>query len=202
VINNHNTAPADLDVRFNALQNVTAASAFRTSATENLAPIGNPTVANGTASLTVPGRSTSTYVLRQNGGTAPTPVTTSRGIGQSSGRCLDVSGASTANGANIVIWSCNAGSNQQWASTAAGELRVYGNKCLEAFQQGTTPGTRVSIFDCNGANHQKWTVNANNTVTNRQANLCLDVNGQGTADGTGVILWNCSAATNQVWRRA
>ena len=202
VVNNLNTTPADIDVHFNALANVTPTASYRTSATENLAPIGAPTVANGTASFTAPARSVSTYVLRQNGGTPPAASATSRWIGQSSGRCVDVSGGSTSNGANIVIWTCHTASNQQWTSTTAGELRVYGNKCLEAYQQGSTPGTRVSIFDCTGGNHQKWTVNSNNTVTNRLSNLCLDVNGQGTANGTGIILWTCTGANNQIWRRA
>jgi len=28
--------------------------------------------------------------------------------------CLDVTGAATANGAAIELWTCNGGSNQQW----------------------------------------------------------------------------------------
>ncbi len=28
--------------------------------------------------------------------------------------CLDVTGASTANGAVVELWTCNGGSNQQW----------------------------------------------------------------------------------------
>jgi O-glycosyl hydrolase len=203
VINNTGTAVADLDVHFNALENVTPTAAFRTSATQSLATIGNPTVANGTVTVSLPARSISTYVLRQNGGAPVTPNATSRWIGQSAGRCLDVSGGSTANGANMHIWDCHTATNQQWTLTAAGELRVYGNKCLEAVQAGTAPGTRVSIFDCTGGNHQKWTVTSASTLTNRQSNLCLDVNGQGTANGSGIILWTCtSGATNQIWRRA
>ena len=31
-----------------------------------------------------------------------------------SGLCLDVSGASTANGARVGLWSCHGGGNQQW----------------------------------------------------------------------------------------
>ncbi|KAI9333927.1 glycosyl hydrolase [Zopfochytrium polystomum] len=32
-----------------------------------------------------------------------------------SGLCLDVAGVSTADGANVDVWTCNAGANQQWA---------------------------------------------------------------------------------------
>jgi hypothetical protein len=31
-----------------------------------------------------------------------------------SGLCLDVTGASTANGALVELWTCNGGGNQQW----------------------------------------------------------------------------------------
>jgi hypothetical protein len=202
VVNNLNTDAAGIDVHFNALEDVRPTAAYRSSATENLAAVGLPTVANGTASFTAPARSVSTYVLRQNGGTPAATSVTSRWISQSSGGCVDVSGASISNGANVVVWTCHTGTNQQWTSTAAGELRVYGNKCLEAYQQGTAPGTRVSIFDCSGGNHQRWTVNTDNTITNRLSNLCLDVNGQGTANGAGVILWTCTGANSQIWRRA
>ena len=34
--------------------------------------------------------------------------------GAQSGLCLDMTGASTANGALVELWSCNGGSNQQW----------------------------------------------------------------------------------------
>jgi endo-1,4-beta-xylanase len=35
--------------------------------------------------------------------------------GAQSGLCLDVTGASTANGAPVELWTCNGGTNQQWA---------------------------------------------------------------------------------------
>ena len=34
--------------------------------------------------------------------------------GVKSGLCLDVTGASTADGALAELWTCNGGSNQQW----------------------------------------------------------------------------------------
>ncbi|WP_443052852.1 RICIN domain-containing protein [Streptomyces sp. FXJ1.172] len=33
---------------------------------------------------------------------------------RASGECLDVSGASTANSAAFITYTCNGGSNQQW----------------------------------------------------------------------------------------
>ncbi|MFI6513912.1 RICIN domain-containing protein, partial [Streptosporangium sp. NPDC050855] len=51
----------------------------------------------------------------------PTPGSASALRGTASGRCLDVNGASQANGALAQIWDCNGQANQQWTSTAAQE---------------------------------------------------------------------------------
>ncbi|MFI7151663.1 ThuA domain-containing protein [Nonomuraea sp. NPDC050022] len=120
---------------------------------------------------------------------------TLKGVG--SGRCLDVSG--TANGAQAQLWDCNGQSNQQWTSTAAGELRASGGKCLDVNGAGTADGTAVIIWDCNGQNNQKWRLNADGTVTAVGANKCLDVSG--TANGTKARIWTCTGGTNQRWTR-
>ncbi len=122
-----------------------------------------------------------------------------RGVG--SNRCLDVPGASTANGAQTEIWDCNGGSNQQWTPTAAKELRVYGNKCLDAYGRGTSPGTEVDVWDCNGGSNQQWNLNSDGTVTSVQSGLCLDVSGASTANGALAELWTCNGGSNQKWSR-
>ncbi|MCA2220730.1 ThuA domain-containing protein, partial [Nonomuraea aurantiaca] len=118
--------------------------------------------------------------------------------GMGSGRCLDVS-ASPANGAQAQLWDCNGQSNQQWTSTAAGELRASGGKCLDVNGAGTADGTAVIVWDCNGQNNQKWRLNADGTVTAVGANKCLDVGG--TANGTKARIWTCTGGTNQRWTR-
>ncbi|MDR8411865.1 lectin [Nonomuraea sp. 3-1Str] len=134
--------------------------------------------------------------------TSPTPPPTSAIRGAASGRCLDVSGASQANGAQTQIWDCNGQNNQQWTSTSAGELRVYGGKCLDVNGAGTADGTAVIIWDCNGQPNQKWRTNADGTITAVGANKCLDVAGAGTANGTKAQIWTCHGGTNQKWTRA
>ncbi|MEU7749951.1 ricin-type beta-trefoil lectin domain protein [Nonomuraea sp. NPDC049158] len=129
------------------------------------------------------------------------PPTTGAFKGVGSGRCLDVSGASQAGGAQAQIWDCNGQSNQQWASTGSGELRVYGGKCLDVNGAGTADGTAVIIWDCNGQSNQKWRLNADGSITAVGANKCLDVSGYGTANGTKVQIWTCTGATNQQWTR-
>ncbi|MGW0595401.1 glycoside hydrolase family 27 protein [Streptosporangium sp. NPDC002607] len=161
------------------------------------------TTTTGAISASVP--SHGTVVFRVSGGTPnPTPSpspSTSRIQGVGSGRCLDVTGASQANGTQVVIWDCNGQNNQQWTSTSAGELRVYGNKCLDVNNNGTADGTGVLIWDCNGQNNQKWRFNTDGTITAIGANKCLDVANNATTNNARLQIWTCTGGTNQRWTR-
>ncbi|MET8084161.1 ricin-type beta-trefoil lectin domain protein [Micromonospora sp. NPDC005194] len=119
--------------------------------------------------------------------------------GAGSNRCLDVNGASQADGSVVQIWDCNGGANQQWTLTTSNQLTVYGNKCLDV--PGTAAGTRARILTCNGGSGQQWRVNADGTITGVGSGLCLDVNGAGTANGTAVQIWTCTGGSNQQWIR-
>ncbi|MEV6939775.1 ricin-type beta-trefoil lectin domain protein, partial [Streptomyces sp. NPDC051132] len=119
--------------------------------------------------------------------------------GVASGRCVDVPGTSTTDGTQLQLWDCHDATNQQWAYTDAGELRVYGNKCLDA--AGTGNGAKVQIYTCWGADNQKWRLNSDGTVVGVQSGLCLDAVGAGTANGTLLQLYTCSNGGNQRWTR-
>ncbi|WP_406511269.1 endo-1,4-beta-xylanase [Streptomyces sp. NBC_00161] len=136
------------------------------------------------------------------GSSNPTPTPTPgsgqvKGVG--SGRCLDVPGASTTDGTQLNLWDCNNRTNQQWSYTAAGELRVYGDKCLDA--AGTGNGTKVQIYSCWGGDNQKWRLNSDGSIVGVQSGLCLDAAGTGTANGTLIQLYSCSDGSNQRWTR-
>ncbi|MFI7029953.1 PHB depolymerase family esterase [Microbispora rosea] len=135
---------------------------------------------------------------------SPSPTTTPTTGGGSgpvkgvaSGRCLDVPGASTADGTQVQLWDCNGQTNQTWSSTSAGEIRVYGNKCLDA--AGTGNGAKVQIYSCWGGDNQKWRVNSDGSIQGVQSGLCLDATGQGTGNGTKIQLYSCHGGTNQKW---
>ncbi|MDO3686734.1 ricin-type beta-trefoil lectin domain protein [Micromonospora sp. C28ISP2-4] len=154
----------------------------------------------GAISASVPAHGTVVYRVSGGGTTTPPPVpTTFRLRSESSGRCLDVDNAGTANGTGTLIWDCHNNANQQF--TANGQaLQVLG-KCLDV-PTNATAGTRVQIWDCNGGTNQQWTINGNGTVSNvRFPSLCLDVDNAGTANGTRVIVWTCHGNTNQRWSR-
>ncbi len=120
-----------------------------------------------------------------------------RGVG--SGRCLDVPNQSQTDGTLLQIYDCWSGPNQQWTSTASGQLTVYGSKCLDVPNHARSAGTRVAIWSCNGGTNQQWRVNSDGTVVAVESGLCLDVTGAGTANGTAVELWTCTGGSNQKW---
>lgn len=138
-----------------------------------------------------------------NGGTT-TPPPGGGDEGQirssASGRCVDVTNASTADGTAVQLYDCNGQSNQQWEQTSSGELRVYGNKCLDAAGSGN--GARIQIYSCWGGDNQKWQVNSDGTIVGVQSGLCLDAVGGGTGNGTGLQLYSCWGGSNQKWTYA
>ncbi|MFC7844369.1 endo-1,4-beta-xylanase [Streptomyces sp. NPDC057382] len=141
-----------------------------------------------------------TAVLNALNGGSTTPPTGSGQIkNAASGRCLDVPGTSTTDGTQLQLWDCHSGTNQQWAYTDAGELRVYGNKCLDA--AGTGNGAKVQIYGCWGGDNQKWRLNSDGTIVGVQSGLCLDAVSAGTANGTLIQLYSCSGGGNQRWTR-
>ncbi|MFG2051469.1 ricin-type beta-trefoil lectin domain protein [Micromonospora sp. NPDC048935] len=119
--------------------------------------------------------------------------------GTQSGRCIDVPGSSTTNGARPALWDCHGRTNQRWTHTTNRTLTVYGNKCLDASGAGTSNGTAVIIWDCNGQANQQWNLNSNGTITSAQSGLCLDAINSGTANGTQLHLWACQGSANQQW---
>ncbi|MET8258642.1 ThuA domain-containing protein [Micromonospora sp. NPDC005205] len=129
---------------------------------------------------------------------------------QHSNKLLDVSGVSTADGAQITQWASTGGNNQKWQAVDAGNGALYlkavhSGKCVEVVGSSTTAGAFLQQATCNNGNQQKFTATATGTsgvytVKSVLSGLCLDVNGASTADGARVLQWTCSNAANQQWR--
>ncbi|MEV8504983.1 ricin-type beta-trefoil lectin domain protein [Actinoplanes sp. NPDC051475] len=114
-------------------------------------------------------------------------------------RCLDIAGASTADGAQALIWDCHGGANQRITLSGAGELRIYGDRCLDVSGNGTANGTKVQLWTCNGTTAQRFTAKPDGTLVGAGSGKCVDVNGDGTANGTLVQLWECNGTGAQRW---
>lgn len=128
--------------------------------------------------------------IKELGGTTPRTGP----IRSASGKCVDVSGNSSADGARVQLWSCHGGANQQW-TVEGSTLRALG-KCMDA--AGTGDGSAVRLWTCNGGSAQNWTAGSNGSLVNASGK-CLDANGGSSADGTALIVWSCHGGTNQRW---
>jgi beta-glucanase (GH16 family) len=113
------------------------------------------------------------------------------------GKCVDVSGANTANGTAIQLWTCNGTNAQNW-SHVGNTLQALG-KCMDVTSAGTANGTKVQLWDCNGTGAQAWTVGPNNELINSNSGRCLDATGPSSADGTRLQIWDCAGSANQQW---
>ena len=116
------------------------------------------------------------------------------GIG---GKCLDVTGGTSANGTRVQLWSCNGGTAQQWTAADDGTVRALG-KCLDVSGGSTTNGAKVQVYDCNGSGAQHWTATSGRLV-NAGSGKCLDVTGASSADGSPLQIWSCGTGANQQW---
>jgi type 1 glutamine amidotransferase len=124
-------------------------------------------------------------------GTPPTGGT----IVGASGKCVDVSGGSSADGAKVQLWTCNGQTNQQWTRTGT-TLRSLG-KCMTAVNPNAD-GSQVQLSTCTGSAAQNWTAQSDGTVRG-SGGKCLDANGGSSANGTQLIIWSCHGGTNQRW---
>ncbi|MER6466970.1 glycoside hydrolase family 19 protein [Streptomyces sp. NPDC001228] len=114
------------------------------------------------------------------------------------GKCVDVAGASSANGAAVQLYDCNGTGAQSWSNNGDGTLRALG-KCLDVVDRGTADGAAVQLWDCSGGANQQWVVTAAHDIVNPVANKCLDVRGNSSANATRLQIWTCTGAANQKW---
>jgi len=116
-----------------------------------------------------------------------------------SGKCLDVTDGSTANGNQPQIWTCAGGPNQNWTLADNGQVQALG-KCLDVANNSTADGAVVHMWDCyDTVATQKWTLTAGKDLVNVAANKCLDVKDNNTANGAKLQLWTCGGGANQKW---
>jgi ricin-type beta-trefoil lectin protein/glycosyl hydrolase group 75 (putative chitosanase) len=112
-------------------------------------------------------------------------------------KCVDVAGASSANGSAVQLYGCNGTGAQQWTVGTDGTVKALG-KCMDVAAAGTANGTKVQLYDCNGSAAQKWT-RSGNTLVGAGSGKCLDATGPSSADGTRLQIWTCAGGANQTW---
>ncbi|MEW1841462.1 ricin-type beta-trefoil lectin domain protein [Nonomuraea angiospora] len=142
---------------------------------------------------TLPARTTATFTWSGTPGGSPGGAVT--GL---AGKCLDVAGGSSADGAAVQLYTCNGTAAQQWTRPGDGTLRALG-KCLDVVDHGTADGSKLQLWSCSGGANQQWTYTSGRDLVNPAANKCADVTGNSSADGTRLQIWTCTGAANQKW---
>ncbi|GAA1586325.1 pectinesterase family protein [Actinoplanes couchii] len=120
-----------------------------------------------------------------------------------SGMCLDVPGASTADGALLQQWGCTSNSTwQQFSLVTSGsgyQIRnVNSGKCVDA-----RSGGQLQQYTCAAQTSQQWTLTASGSntyqVINTGTGLCMSDKDASTASGGAIITETCTANTNKQW---
>lgn len=160
------------------------------------APTTTPVAVNGsTLTVTVNAGSTAVITLGQASG-----GTTTTFVGGLSGKCLSVTGASTANGALADINTCDGSASENWTANADGTIvGSPSGKCLEVASASTADRAQVDISTCTGAANQHWTVNNGGTIVGAQSGKCLSVTGAATTNGAVADIYTCNGSPSENW---
>ncbi|MEV6973779.1 RICIN domain-containing protein [Kitasatospora sp. NPDC093806] len=121
-----------------------------------------------------------------------------------SGKCLEVGGWRTDDGAPVNQWACTGGANQKWRFTDGQLINVNSGKCLDVPGWDTTPGIQLTQWECNGGDNQRWSagvmgVSGMRRIFDKHTLLVLDAAGASKEDGAPVIQWTRNSGANQAW---
>lgn len=129
-------------------------------------------------------------------------------VNRVSGKALDVTGASTADGAKVIQWTPSGSTNQQWQflPNPDGSCRLvarHSGRLLDS-PGGSGQGAQLDQWQDTGSDNQWWRLvdagGGHYRVVNVRTGLCVDVEGGSTADGARVIQWPVTGGANQEWR--
>ena len=137
----------------------------------------------------------------------PEPNATYQLVSRNSGKALDISGFSTADGAPVVQWAKTSGTNQRFQFVANGDgffrVRAVGSgKVLDDKSWGTADGTPVVQYTDRNSANQQWSVKSDGAfvrLVNRTSGKALDVVGASRADGAAVAQFTDRATASQQW---
>ncbi|MFI6962746.1 RICIN domain-containing protein [Streptomyces sp. NPDC050149] len=131
---------------------------------------------------------------------------------RNSGKCADVANFDSADGTQLIQWSCGSGVNQNFwiKALSSGNVQImarHSGKCLGVADASTADGAFAVQNPCDGSASQQWKVRTTDTTgyvefVAQHSGKCLDVVNRSTADGTALEQWTCNAGDNQKWRRS
>jgi pectinesterase len=130
-----------------------------------------------------------------------------------SGKCVDVTGASTANSALLIQVACAATTtHQQWRTTEHGAgqfnlVNVNSGRCIDVPSAATTSGLQLQQYGCGDGTktNQLWTFTASTATPGKYlvksvaTGLCVSDLGGSTAGNNPIVQENCSDIARMQW---
>lgn len=129
-----------------------------------------------------------------------------------SGKCMTISGNSSANSAPIIQWPCNGSPNTNDGQVFSFYPRGGGyydirfnssDKCLDIYGANPADNGLVDQYDCIGANNQLWLLVPISgspgwySLQVKHSGKCIDVPGGNGANGVQLDQWTCVWAPHQ-----
>jgi O-glycosyl hydrolase len=212
VTTNSDTADTNVTYDLSGFSSVgDSVTPYRTSASEHLTQLSDIGVTNASFTAVAKAQSVTTYVLSgvtYTGALGFNPSTYYELVNRNSGLVMDVTGASTQDGTQVIQWYENGNANQQWAfvGLGAGYYKVVSRNSgllLDVTGESLLDGASVIQWhDHDGAN-QHWSIadtgDGSYTLINQNSGLLLDVSGGSTDAGANVIQWHDDAGASQQW---
>ncbi|NUR27542.1 MAG: family 43 glycosylhydrolase [Catenulispora sp.] len=135
---------------------------------------------------------------------------TSTVVNQASGNCADDPYSSTTAGTQLIQYSCNTGTNQNWTfAPVSGTSATYtitnaaSGMCIDVSGRSTADNAQVIQWSCNGQSNQQFTVQAVGGAFGLVAvhsGKCVAPSGDSTAGSTGLVQSACTGAGTRLWK--
>jgi hypothetical protein len=150
------------------------------------------------------------FLLYPRGATATSvlPIGQYQAKAASSSLCLDIAGASTADGAKAQQSPCSPASVSQAFEFLGDAMASYrlsnvgSGKALDVTDQSPANGARLQQWAAGGTDNQRFDVaidGAGFTLKARSSGRCVDVVDNSTSPGAAIQQWDCAGSANQRW---
>ena len=73
------------------------------------------------------------------------------------GKCLNVSGANSADGTPIILYRCEGYDNEEW-EFRNGRIIGLDGKCLNVEGENSADGARIILWPCENRPNDRWSV--------------------------------------------
>ncbi len=136
-------------------------------------------------------------------------------INQNNGNCADVPNGAGTNALQLVQWTCNSGTNQNFSFTAvAGTPNTYtiatltNGSCLDIAGASNADNAAVIQYTCHTATNQQFRLQAvpvsgaTNTfnVVSVASGKCVAPTGDASTTNTTLVQLPCTTSTSRTWR--